>query len=452
MRDGRDLSPSASGRGKRPCDEAGKRNPVTRLASPRGDTMRPNDSLWRNRNFVLLWFGQGAGMLGPQVALIAMPLLALEVLHATTFEVALLTFLGWLPYLVFSLPAGVVADRFDQRRVMIICDLARMSLMLSIPVVTLAGRLSLGYLYAVISLSGVLTVLFTVAYRGQLPKLVSGERLVDGNGKLGVSERLAELSGPAIGGALAGMVGAARALYTNVLALLLSAITLWLIKVPTSDSTGRPARVTFKTAMGEGLTFVRREPILRRLLWCTSVCNFFVMASVSIQITFMDRDLGASETAIGLVFTAGAVGGVLAGVFAHRIAVRVGTARIIWMSMLLPGPLYFLMPLARPGWGLAMYGVGLAAMSANSTLFNTAALSYRQLVCPPELLSRVSAVYLWIAYGVVPLGSLFGGLLATQVGMRFTLLVCVLGMWSAALFVVFPPLRGMRDVPVPEAS
>lgn len=400
---------------------------------------------------MLLWLGQGAGTLGPQVALIAMPLLALEALNATAFQVSLLTFLGWLPYLLFSLPAGVIADRVDQRRLMIACDLCRMLLMLSIPAVTLLDGLSLGYLYAVISLSGVLTVLFTVAYRSQLPKLVSRAQLVDGNGKLGVSERLAELSGPAIGGALAGLIGAARALYANALALVLSATTLWLIKVPKSESTGS-TRVSFKAAMGEGLTFVRREPILRKLLLCTSVCNFFVMASVSIQVTFMARELHGSESAIGLVFTAGAVGGVLAGVFAHRIAVRVGTARIIWMSMLLPGPLYFLMPLATSGWGLAMYGVGLAAMSANSTLFNTASLSYRQMVCPPELLSRVSSVYLWIAYGVVPLGSLFGGALATGAGLRTALWVCVLGMWSASLFVVFSPLRKMRDVPIPDRA
>lgn len=422
---------------------------VTQSASSRVSTARRDDSIWSNRNFLLLWLGQGAGALGPQVALIATPLLALEVLEATTFQVSLLTFLGWLPYLVFSLPAGVVADRFDQRRIMIACDLGRILLTLSIPVATVAGRLSLGYLYAVISLSGVLTVLFTVAYRSQLPKLVSSARLMDGNGKLGVSERLAELSGPAIGGALAGLVGAARALYANAIALLLSAITLWFIKVPESDSTG-PVRVSFKAAMREGLSFVRREPILRHLLLCTSVCNFFTMASVSIQITFMARDLGASGLAVGLVFTAGAAGGVLTGIFAHRIAVRVGTARIIWMSMTLPGPLYFLMPMATPGWGLVLYGVGLAAMSANSTLFNTAALSYRQLACPPELLSRVSSVYLWIAYGVVPLGSLFGGTLAGYAGPRVTLWVCVLGMWGAALFVVFSPLRRMRDVPVPE--
>ncbi|MEV7780028.1 MFS transporter [Kitasatospora sp. NPDC088351] len=412
---------------------------------------RPKDSLWRNKNFMLLWFGQGAGTLGPRIAIIALPLLALDVLHASTFQVSLLTSLSWLPFALFSLPAGVIAERLDQRKIMIFCDVARMLLILSVPLVALADRLSLFYLYAVTSVSGVLTVLFTVAYRTQLPKLVKSTQLVDGNGKLGMCESLAELIGPGLGGTLVGLVGASRTLFANVLTYALSALTLGMIRVPksASDAPGGSNRVSFKSAMGEGLTFVRREPVLRRLLICTSVTNFFVTATYSIAVTFMLRGLDASPAAVGLVFTLGSVGGLLTGAFARQISDRVGSARIIWVAMLVPGPLYLLMPLAMAGWGIVLYAVGLAALSANSTLFNTASISYRQLVCPPDLLSRVSAVYLWIAYGVIPLGSLFGGALGASIGLRPTLLVCVLGMWSASLFVVFSPLRTMRDVPVP---
>ncbi|MFD0165919.1 MFS transporter [Streptomyces decoyicus] len=427
---------------------------MTQTAEPQGDTAEAHTSLWRNRNFMLLWCGQGAGTLGPRVALVVLPVLALDTLHAGTFQVSLLTSLGWLPYLLFSLPAGVVADRLDQRKIMIFCDVARLLLILSVPLIALTGRLSLWYLYAIVGVSGVLTVLFTVAYRSQLPKLVSSAQLVDGNGKLGMCESLAEVAGPGLGGALVGLVGSSRTLYANVLTYALSALTLGMIRVPKSAQSppAGASRVSFKAAMGEGLTFVRGQVILRKLLICTSVSNFFVTAASSIAVTFLLRDLHASATAVGLVFTLGSVGGLVTGAFARRIAARVGSARIIWVSMLLPGPLYFLMPLSQPGWGVVLYAVGLAALSANSTMFNTGAISYRQLVCPRELLSRVSAVYLWITYGVIPLGSLFGGALATGVGLRPTLWVCALGMWSASLFVVFSPLRKMRDVSIPEAA
>ncbi|MEU7134965.1 MFS transporter [Streptomyces sp. NPDC046261] len=421
---------------------------MTQTAPVRRTQAGPTGSLWRNRNFMLLWTGQGMGTLGPRVALVAMPLLAIDVLHASTFQVSLLTLLGWLPYLLFSLPAGVVVDRLDQRRTMIACDLGRMLLLLSIPVAGMAGWLSLTYLYLVVGTTGVLTVFFTVAYRSQLPKLVRSTQLVDANGKLGMSDALAEMGGPAIAGLLVGLVGAARGLFANAATYGLSALTLGLIKVPATAEPASPAqRVPFRTAMAEGFAFVRRETVLQRLLFCTSFCNFFAMAASSVQVTFMARQLHASSAVIGLVFSCAAIGGLLAGAFANRLSSAIGSARIVWVSMLAPGPLYLLMPAARPGWGLIMFAVGLAAFSANSTLFNSASISYRQRVCPPDLLSRVSSVYLWMSYGAVPLGSLFGGTLGTTVGLRTTMWICVLGMWGAALFVLFSPLRTTRDIP-----
>jgi MFS family permease len=406
------------------------------------------ESLWRNGNFLLLWCGQGAGTLGPRVAAVALPLVALELLDASTFEASLVTFLGWLPYLLFSLPAGILADRWDQRRIMVFCDLGRMALMLSVPVVAATGHLSLGYLYGVIGVSGTLTVLFTVAYRSQLPRLVTTTQLVDANGKLQMSESAAELTGPAVAGALVSLLDAARTLIASALTYAVSAVTLWLIRIPTATAQKRTgAGGSVGAAMREGLAYVRGHRVLLALLLCTSTINFFVMANTSIQVVFLLRELRASPTAIGFALSASAVGGLAAGAFARRLATRFGTARIIWLTMLVPGPLYLLMPLATPGWGIACYAVGLAALAANSTTFNIAALSYRQTTCPPHLLTRVNSVYLWICYGVIPFGSLAGGALGTTLGLRPAIWICALGMWSAALFVTFSPLRTMRDIP-----
>ncbi|MFG3696604.1 hypothetical protein ACGF5C_01580 [Micromonospora sp. NPDC047620] len=105
------------------------------------------------------------------------------------------------------------------------------------------------------------------------------------------------------------------------------------------------------------------------------------------------------------------------------------------------------MPLAQPGWGVLLYGVGLAAFSANAVLYNVATVTYRQRITPPALLGRVNAAFLWVCLGVIPLGALAGGTLASQLGLRPALWICVLGTWSAALFVVCSPLRRMRDMP-----
>ncbi|CAL9609013.1 MFS transporter [Streptomyces sp. enrichment culture] len=409
-------------------------------------------SLWRSRNFLLLWTGQTVGELGAQISTVAVPLLAATTLKASVFQISLLTFLSWLPYLLFSLPAGVIADRVDQRRLMIWCDLGRMALMASLPVVALVSELSLWHLYTVVGLTGVLTVLFNIAYKSKLPRMVEAHQLVDGNAKLSMSKDFAELIGPSISGVLIGLVGATRTFFGNGLAFLVSAVTLFLIKEPPgAGPVERDAeeqdRTPLRTQMTEGLSFIRRQPILRKILACTTTSNFWVMAAGSIEVTFMVRELRAPSWMVGLVFSVSAVGGLAVGALTQRISQRVGTARIIWVSMAVPGPLYLLMPLAQPGWGVLLYGLGLAAFSANAVLYNVAATSYQQSITPTQLLGRVNASFLWICYGAIPLGALTGGLLASALGLRTALLICVLGTWSAALFVYCSPLRGMRDMP-----
>jgi hypothetical protein len=280
--------------------------------------------------------------------------------------------------------------------------------------------------------------------------MVEAYQLVDGNAKLGMSQDFAELIGPTISGVLIGLVGATRTFFSNGLAFLVSAVTLWLIReVPAGRTAPSPEeeRVPLRVEMTEGLSFIRGQPILRRILACTTTSNFFVMASGSIEVTFMVRELHASSFMVGLVFSISAIGGLTIGALANRLSTWIGTARVIWVAMAAPGPLYMLMPLARPGWGVLIYGVGLAAFSANVVLYNVAATSYQQHVTPPKLLGRVNASFLWICFGVIPLGALFGGTLGSQLGLRPALWICVLGTWSAALFVFFSPLRKMRDMP-----
>ncbi|MEV6365359.1 MFS transporter [Micromonospora musae] len=414
---------------------------------PAPATVRP-PSLRRSRNFLLLWSGQTVSELGTRIAGVAVPLLAAETLHASVFRVSLLTFLAWLPYLLVSLPAGILADRVDQRRLMILCDLGRGALMLSLPIAALVGQLTLGYLYAVVGLSGVLTVLFTVAYKSLLPGLIPATQLVDANAKLIMSQDAAELIGPTAGGVLIGLVGAARTFLSNGLAFLVSALTLLLIR-PAPRPAEKRERMPLRVEMTDGLTFIRSQPILLSILACTTTSNFFVMASSSIEVTFLLRELHASPVQVGLVFSVSAIGGLVVGAFAGRLSARIGSARVIWVAMAAPGPFYLLMPLAQPGWGVLLYGVGLAAFSANAVLYNVASTSYRQRITPSAILGRVNAAFLWICFGVIPLGALLGGALGTALGLRTALWICVLGTWSACLFVVFSPLRGMRDTPEP---
>lgn len=405
------------------------------------------ESLWRHRDFLLLWGGQTVSDAGSAITTLALPLLAVTLLDASTFQVSLITFLTYLAYLLITLPAGVLVDQVRKHGLMMWCDLLRALLVGSIPLVAALWHATLGQIYAVALLGGVLSVFFDVSYQSYVPTLVQGEQLVDANGKLGTTNSIAALLGPSLGGALVGLIGASKAVAVDAGSFLLSALSLILIRTPEARPDGRAAHVGFRAAMGEGLRFVLGHPILRRIMLCTATANLFGSLYQAIEVVFLVRTLHASPTVVGLVFSLGAVGGVVGGLTAGAIARRVGTARVIWLAMIAPAPVYVLIPLSRPGWGVLMFAVGNIAFSFGALLYNTAQLSYRQRICPPELLGRMNASVRWIVWGTLPVGSLLGGALGTWIGLRPTLWVGVAGTATAGLFVYFSPLRTLRDVP-----
>lgn len=411
-------------------------------------------SLSRHRDFLLLWGGQTVSAVGSQVSALALPLLAVTVLRATAFEVSLLTFLTSLPFLLVSLPAGVVVDRVRKRRLMLNCDIARMVLIGTVPATAVMWHVTLWQLYAVAGATGVLTVFFDVAYQSYLPVVVQRENLIDGNAKLATTDSLSRLTGPALGGALAGLIGAARTITADAASFAISAVSLMLIRTPERRAEARKAgeRVRFRDAMAQGISFVVRHPILRNIVACTGTSNFFWTGTSAIRVVFLVRTLHASSAAVGGIFTVGAAGGLVAGLVARRLTRRVGSARIIWLAAAVPGPVYLLLPLAQPGWGILVYGLGWATYSASAVIYNTAQVAYRQAICPPELLGRMNASVRWLVWGSLPLGALFGGALGTWIGLRAALTVCVLGTWAASLFVIFSPLRRLRDVPTQDRA
>ena len=406
-------------------------------------------SLWRHRDFMLLWSGQTVSELGSTVSQLALPLIAVTVIKATTFEVSVLGFLTSLAFLLISLPAGVIVDRVRKRGLMLWCDVARMALMASIPLAAVFWHVTLWQLYVVATAVGVLTVFFDVAYQSYLPVLIDRDQLVDGNGKLGTTQSIAQFAGPSLGGALVGLIGAAKTITADAVSYAVSTLSLALIRTPEPRAEDEPhaERVTFRAAMAEGLRFVVKHPILRNIVACTGSSNFFSSAMGAVEIVFLIRTLHATPTQVGLVFTLGSVGGLVGGMLAGRLSKWVGSARMIWLSQLISGPFGLLIAFSQPRWGLLMFGFGYVAFWASAVVYNVAQVSYRQAICPPELLGRMNASVRWIVWGTMPIGALFGGVLGTTIGLRPTLFVCVLGGWAAGLFVFFSPLRHMRDVP-----
>ena len=431
------------------------------MAGRRGDV---SASLWRHRDFLLLWSGQSISELGSGVTQLALPLTAVLVLKAGAFQVGLLTAASYASFALIALPAGAIVDRIAKRRLLLVCDAARVLIIGSVPVAAAAGLLTLGQLYVVALLAGVCTVFFDVAYQSYLPSLVPVEQLNDGNGKLGATQSFAQAAGPGLGGALVGFIGAARAMSADAASYALSVTSLLLIRsradgpaghLPRRDGLARPdghILSGLRKDIAEGLVFVVRHPILRRVVACTGTSNFWSGVLSAVVTIFMVRVLHLHPAAIGLLYALGAIGGVIGGMFTGRFARWIGSARIIWVSSLFFVPFQVLLPLAEPGWRVVLVGIGQIGISLGVVLYNVAQLSYRQAITPPALLGRMNAAVRWIVWGTLPLGGLAGGVLGTTIGIRPTLWCAAAGGAMAAMFVVFSPLRTMRDFPAREEA
>jgi MFS family permease len=214
---------------------------------------------------------------------------------------------------------------------------------------------------------------------------------------------------------------------------------------PRAASTG--ARRSLRAEIAEGLQFVVRHPILRKVVACTGTSNLFSTMAMAVEIIFLVRVLHVRPAFVGVLFAIAAAGGVLGGIFAGRLARRIGSARIIWFSILVLGLPGFLPALAEPGWSVALFPIGFAAFMFTAVVYNVAQVSYRQSVTPPQLMGRMNAAVRWIVWGTMPLGGIIGGALGTAIGIRPTLWIGLIGTWAAGFWVYFSPLRRMRDVP-----
>ena len=306
-------------------------------------------------------------------------------------------------------------------------------------------------LYAVALTAGVCTVFFDVSYQSFLPALLKQEELLDGNGKLGVTQSFAQLAGPGLGGGLVGAFGAAGAMSADAVSYAISVVSLVGIRYrePAPQPTdGRAAgRRSLRAEIAEGLRFVVGDPILRKVVACTGTANLFSSMAGAVEIIFLIRVLHVRPAGTGLLFALAAVGGVAGGVLSGRIARWLGSARVIWFSILVFGLPQFLPALAEPGWRVTLVPIGFAAAFFAAVVYNVAQISYRQAICPPRLMGRMNAAVRWIVWGTMPLGALIGGALGTAIGVRPTLWIGLIGSWAAGFWVYFSPLRRMRDVP-----
>jgi MFS family permease len=403
-------------------------------------------SLWRHRDFRHLWAAESVSQVGSQVTLVALPLLAVTRLDASPFQMGLLTSLETLAFLVIGLPAGAWVDRWRRKRVLVTGDLVRAVAIGSLPVAAALDALTLGQLYVVALISGTATVFFDVGYQSYLPTLVDRDQIVDGNSKLEASRAVAQVAGPGITGVLIRALGAPALIAVDAVSFLLSALFIGGIRRP-DVVPDRADRRPLRTEIAEGLAFVVRHPLLRRMVTCTGLANLGGSATGALLVLYAVRELGLSESVVGLVFSAGAVGGLVGAVTAARIARVVGEGRTIPVSALAFAGAGVAVPLASLGTPVPLLLGGWFLESFAVIVYNVTQVSFRQRLCPPGLLGRMNASVRFIVFGTLPVGGFLGGVAGTWLGLVPALWIAVGASFLAAVPVVFSPLLGMRDLP-----
>jgi hypothetical protein len=288
---------------------------------------RAGGLLWQ-RDFRLFWTGETISQLGDTMARVAMPLLAVLVLHASTFVVTVLTATAYLPWLLIGLPVGAWVDRLRCRPLMIACDLVAAVLYGSLPVAAWLGVLTIGQVVAVALLAGCADVFFGTAYQVYLPSIVTTGELVEGNTKLQGSASAAAIGGPGAAGLLAGTLGAAAALLANAISFLVSAACLLGIRGGGARTAPAPAsRMGLRREIAEGVRYVAGDAYLRPLTIWASLVNFGLTGYAALSIVFLVRVVGLGPGPAGLLLAASGAGGLLGALVARRISIRFGTAR-----------------------------------------------------------------------------------------------------------------------------
>lgn len=385
-------------------------------------------SLWRNRDYLLLWSGQTISTMGTAMSQLAFPLLIL----ALTKSPALAGFAGALnsvPYLFLSLPVGALIDRWDRKKVMIICDTVRALNMASIPLALLLGHPTLLQLYVNSLVEGVCFVFFNIAEAAALPQVVPEEQIAAAVGQNEATIGASNLLGSLVSGAVFA-VSRLLPFLADALSYAVSVVSLLFIGRQFQEERDEEETSSLSARIIEGLRWLWNQPVIRFMAFLTGGINF-VFAGLGLTIIVLAQRQHASPAVIGLIFTIGGIGGIVGSLLGNPLQKRLSFGQVIvgsvWLMAIL-WPLYMLVP------NFWLLGLVSALFFLVVPIYNVMQISYRLTLIPDQLQGRVNSVYRLVAFGFQPLGLAGIGLLIQFIGVIQT--VCILSIYLLLLAVL----------------
>ncbi|MFH0245805.1 MFS transporter [Streptomyces sp. HK10] len=401
----------------------------------------PGTNLWGQAGFRNLWIGLTASEFGSQLTKVALPLVAVLALDASSEQVGLLAAVTQLPYIVVALVAGVLVDWFSPRRILVGADLGRLMLLGVVPLLHITGVLGIGWLYLIAFAVGTCTVLFDIASQAQLPLIIHRDQVASGNGALEASRSASTIAGPAAGGALVQVLTAPLAVVAGAAAYLVSVIAVW--RTPATGGTGSGKTVGgVVMQIRDGLRVVFGNEVLRIMAIVAGIYNMFFAGFQTVNLLFLTRELELSASAVGIVLGALGPGLLLGASFAAWLPQKIGYGPTILLTAIGANGIVQAISLVH-GNGMP----SVAALILINFLFGGFGLAHsivmrtiRQVMTPNTFQGRVAATNRFLAQGATPIGALLGGLLGGLVGFRSAQLALTLGMLSVVVLLALSPL------------
>ncbi|MFD8968212.1 MFS transporter [Streptomyces sp. NPDC059568] len=400
-------------------------------------------------DFKKLWLALSVSLMGSEITVLALPLIAALTLEVSAFEMGLLAAVGQLPFLLCSLPAGVLIDRLPRRPVLITTDIGSALLLLTVPLSIPFGGPVYLQLCAVAFGIGTFSVISEVAHYAYVPTLVGREHLTASNSRLQVSHSASAAAGPGLGGILVQLLSAPLTFLIDAVSFLTSAVLLRSIRSPEPPPDTANPSPSLRHSLLIGLRTLFSHRLLRPIILEGATAVFFESGLLAIYVLYATRELGLSPLTIGLVFAAGGLGAIPGALLARWAGNRYGIGPAIIGGWFLAGLAGLLVPLAGGPLPLiiATLATGKALGALTDTVANIHQWSLRQAVTPDHLAGRVTASQRFIVYGTGAIGALTAGALGSTIGLRPTLLLCALGCLAAPLIALLSPLRHLHKQP-----
>jgi MFS family permease len=371
-------------------------------------------------DFAKFWAGQTISNLGSSVTLFALPLLVFK-LTGSPLNLGATSATSFLPYLLFGLVIGAWVDRVDRKRLMIATDVVRALLVATIPLLADAGQLRVEWIYVLAFLQSTVTIAFDSAEFAAIPSLVeSKDDLVTANGRIQASYYAAQVAGPLLAGLLIAAISVQQVFWIDAASFALSAVSLAMVRrrfntereADGDEAAERPRRAIFRD-VGDGLRYVLGHPVLRNISAMMAIINL-VMSSIYAQLVLFAEDrLDATDTQVGLLYSAGSIGVVALSLLAGPLRKRWPFSKVALSALVLDGLMTVALSftrwywLALPLWALSS-GLGI--------LFNINTGSLRQQIVPNEMLGRVISIAGVLAWSAIPVGTILGGLAIERTG------------------------------------